>query len=459
MPEERMMRRDMRKQWWEQCLGIMRFMPKVNSQTIRDIIKCLDEVKEWGFDAIEIFAPYHGGKEYGGLDVYNYYSIDPAIGTMDDFLELIRISHEKELAIIIFINMGYCAMDCPAFLKACRDIKAGINSTESRWFLWSDTGTEKLDKSLAPYFMNDTDGHWCYNEEAGKYYWVKWNGIHGDVELPQFNFGDPGWQEECSKVLKFWLETGIDGMILDAVNWYLNCNWEINKRVITDAIRQYPNQYIQPEGAGGFNDDSVLWITEGGYNSVQDYGLSIWWSGHDVIGEAIQSGDPSGIEEALRRYRDRVVAARGVTYLGPYWNKEVSNEQRLLEIATIATVGELFHADSRLLNLAWPEEDVHKAKSIIRALQSYPALQTAGSRRRLRTNDDSKYYAFIRTSKDGLQSVLVVLNFQKVSADINVELDTSLILKDVFTNREIRVSKNAQISLPPYGYGIYLITS
>jgi len=93
------------------------------------------------------------------LDAYDYYSVDPAIGNMDDFLELVRVSHEKGVAVIAFINMRYCAMNCPVFLKACKDIKAGINSPETRWFLWSDTGTEEFDKSLAPYFMNDADGH------------------------------------------------------------------------------------------------------------------------------------------------------------------------------------------------------------------------------------------------------------------------------------------------------------
>jgi len=41
----------------------------------------------------------------------------------------------------------------------------------------------------------------------------------------------------------------------------MDINWEINKKVITDIIYEYSNQYIQPEGAGGFNDDPVLWIT------------------------------------------------------------------------------------------------------------------------------------------------------------------------------------------------------
>ena len=72
-----------------------------------------------------------------------------------------------------------------------------------------------------PYFMNDvaSDGQWHYSERVGKYYWVKWKGEHSHVNMPQFNFGQTAWQEECRRVIRFWMDTGIDGMVVDAVNW------------------------------------------------------------------------------------------------------------------------------------------------------------------------------------------------------------------------------------------------
>ena len=444
--------------WWQHCSAIMRFSPKVQGTTLRDVTARLDEVKEtWGIDAVEVFAPYYGGIQYDGLDAMDYYTIDPAIGNMDDFLVLVRACHERGLAIIIFTNLGYGAMEFSSFLRACDDVRAGVDSREARWFLWSDRGTEKFDKSRAPHFMNDVHGHWHYSERAGKYYWVKWRGQKDDVELPQFNFGDPGWQEECRRVVEFWLKTGIDGMIIDAVNWYMNCTWEINNETMTDVIHRHPNQYIQPEGAGGFADDPVLWISEGHYNSVQDYGLAIWWTDHDVVGKAIATGDPSPVEEALRAYRDRVVAAGGVTYIGPYWAKDLTYEQRFLEAATIATVGEIFHARDRMLDLDWPKEPLLRFQALLKAVQAYPALQAAGDRKKLPTADDHKYYAFLRTAADGAQQVLVVLNFQKEEREVMVQLDKAVGLTDVFSLRRTGPDTRVRVTLPPYGYGIYLL--
>ena len=459
-----MERANLPERWWEQIAGVVRFFPKSRRLTLRDILGMLDEVQDWGFGCVEVFAPYHGGVQYDGLDVMDYYAVDPAIGTLDDFQALVEACHRRGLAIIIFVNFGYGAMDFPVFLKACDDVRAGRDSPEVHWFLWSDTGTERLDRSLAPHFMNDVDGHWCYSERAGKYYWVKWRGEQGDVELPQFNFGDPVVEREIARAAEFWMETGIDGMIIDAVNWYINCNWEINNRVMTDVIRRYPNVYIQPEGAGGFDDDPVLWITEGHYNSVQDYGLSIWWTDRYVVGTAILAGDPTPIEETLQAYRDRVVAAGGVTYIGPRWAGDrhgtgLSVPQMLLEAACVATVGELFHADQRMLRLEWPPEQMAALKRLLQVQQATPALHAAGARRRLPTQDDRKAYAFVRTSRDGRQRVLVVLNFQPSAQQIEVTLDEPVRLRELLSTGQLISSAQRQVEvrLPAYGYGIYEI--
>jgi glycosidase len=113
-----------------------------------------------------------------------------------------------------------------------------------------------------------------YSERAGKHYWTKWANEDWASDdpgrkvfrLPQFNWSSESFQQEVENVIRFWMETGIDGWVLDAVNWYVGCTWKVNRRYMTDVIQEYGNAFVQPEGAGAFLEDPVAWITEGNYN-------------------------------------------------------------------------------------------------------------------------------------------------------------------------------------------------
>lgn len=255
-------------------------------------------------------------------------------------------------------------MDAVDFLKACDDIKAGRDSRESKFYLWSDSADAPPPGPAGKdtYFMvrpthlpGDGPGNlydsrkhefWQYSARAGKYYWTKWGGVDKAgkrTRLSQYNWGSREFQEEAEKIVRFWMDTGIDGMIIDAVNWYVDYTWELGRRRITDVIASYGNVYSQPEDAGGFHEDPVPWITEGGWNSVQNYALNIWWEkGSNVIQNAIETGDPRPIERALRDFRDRVVEAGGTLYFAPEARGRIDDaSKRRLAAAVVITTGHL----------------------------------------------------------------------------------------------------------------------
>ena len=58
---------------------------------------------------------------------------------------------------------------------------------------------------------------------------------------------------------------GGDGIIVDAVNWYLNCSMEKIQRHITDVIHRYPDVMCIPEGGTGFGGSFLPWVAEGGF--------------------------------------------------------------------------------------------------------------------------------------------------------------------------------------------------
>jgi glycosidase len=326
------------KDWWESASEIVRVSINPGTENRQgkrpqfpiDPAKAgpiLDDYKARGISAIEIFAPYYGGRSYGGLDAIDRFRLNPKVGTMDDFRALIRLIHSKGMAVISFDNLGYCSSEAPDFLKAEDDVRAGRDTVEARRFIWADsadapppeTDNDKFFMVRPRHLPNHYDPvkseFWEYSPRAGKYFWTKWLGpnLSGRVvRLPQYNWRDVEFQQYAERVVRFWMDTGLDGMVIDAVNWYVGHTWEQDRHRITAVIGSYGNTYMQPEGGGAFYEDPVAWIQEGGWNSVQDYDLFIWWEKRNVISTALDIGDPRPIEQSLREYHDRVIGAGGV---------------------------------------------------------------------------------------------------------------------------------------------------
>jgi glycosidase len=412
--------------WWETAAAITRPYLKAKGIRLSDLTASLDVFQSYGIDVLEVFAPLAGGVCYNGLDTIDFYQIDPALGTLTDLEKLILEAHTRGIAVVLFINLGYSHEQYPAFLRACDDVKAGIESAETQMFLWSKTGQDKMDRSRAPYFMNDSHGSWRWSERAGKFFWVKWEGEKGGYHLPQFNFGDPGWQETVRRILRFWLAKGIDGLVIDAVNWYIDCTWEICRASMTDVIHEADNQFCQPEGAGGFRDDPVEWVTRGGWNCIMDYSIKLWWEGVDVIRDAILSGDPRPVEVALQSYRDRVVAAGGVCYIDPPDLTELPVAPRLLGTALTATMGELM---IMIGSQTSPEPESYRdgLTELLHLRKRYPAVCATGTRTKLPTSDDVHAYCFLR-ELPGAESVLAVFNFQPTPQHVTIDLTGQHIL-------------------------------
>lgn len=420
----------------------------------------LDILYQQGFRAIEIFATPDGGNSYGGLDAQNRYQIDPEVGTMEDFKRIVRQAHRKGLAVIAFDNLGYCAIDAPHFLKACDDMRNGVQGKETKWFWWSKTNDAPPPQQPDRYYLGGSRRweKWVWSEQAQHYYWSKWAGVDSAgqaCELPQY-YWSPEWQEEVKNIVHFWMKTGIDGFVVDAVNWYVGYDWKIGKECITDIVRSYGDKFIQPEGAGGFHEDPVAWITEGGWNCVQDYGLGIWWEEDTrILDKAIEEGNPSHIEGALRDYHDRVVEAGGVLYNGADSRFKNPEKKKFYTACNIA-FGNLHcdfltDEDSLVVNkdMAW----------LFSLKEQHPALQQLSTRRKIETSDDSKFYAFVKTDSRKDQRMLVVLNFQPDEQKIKIDL-SSLTFKsmtDIKTNDKTAYTKSVEIACEGLGYRFYTI--
>jgi glycosidase len=425
--------------------------------------------KDQGIDAIEVFAPAEGGKSYSGLDAIDRYRLDPGIGSMDDFRWMVRRAHELGVGVVAFDNLGYSSVNATQFLKACEDVRAGRISLEAEMFFWSDSADAPPPpaKSSSYFFVRPAHPNydaakkefWQWDERCQHYYWTRWPGKDKDgntIHLPQYNWVDDAWPSEAEKVVRFWMDTGLDGMVIDAVNWYVGYTWEKGNRRITGVIASYGSTFSQPEGGGAFHtDDPVGWVTEGHWSNVYDYGLGIWWEpDNHPLKDSVEKGDPRIFEAALRNYHDRVLAA-GSSLYAPVPKMQNDDQQQFVE-ALLATSGDLVCYCSS----AEQKGPAKETTALLKMRANHPALYLDSTRRRIPSQDDSKFYAIVRSSADKSERILAVFNFQPTSQTVRVDLRAidAHELTDLSTNSQlVNAQEDFAASLPAYAYHLYSI--
>ncbi|HZK93062.1 MAG TPA: alpha-amylase family glycosyl hydrolase [Prolixibacteraceae bacterium] len=455
--------------WWQSTAGLKVVTLKKNLKYGHEISldpkvasNQLDEIKTQGFQAIEIFAPAEGLFAYNGLDTKNHYQIDPELGNMDDLRRLIRMAHEKRIAVIAFINLGYFSTEAPDWIEACKDKKAGKNTDKVKWFLWSDKADLPRPPTQEDIYVNQEQRDkakdywgWHWSELAGSYFWSRWkaNDSAGNtIPLPQLNWSSAEWRQEAKKIVKFWMNIGLDGMLIDAPLCYPYQTWEHN-RAIVDIIKEYGNVMIDAEGGR-----DQAWITESGYNCIHEYGLSFKTSNKqwqkDATVESIETGNPQEIEYMLLQYHDKMLNAGAVLYARGLQNFNGDTAKRHLQQALLAGIGDVI-VYTKLEGLPDKGES-----EILRLKSQHSALYPVATRRHIATNDDKKYYAFLKTAKDGSERILAVYNFQPTPQTIQVELGVFSVSAIIdLVNREtipvISQFKPLKVELPAYGYRFF----
>jgi hypothetical protein len=448
--------------WYQQAAGLKVVTFKKNLRYGHELSldptilsKQLDEIRAQGFSAIEIFAPADGVKAYNGLDQKNYYRIDPDLGTMDDFRQAIRLAHSKGLAAIIFINLGYYSVEAPDWIQATKDKKNGVVSDKTKWFLWADkpdgpAPVTQEDNLVTPQEREKDKAFWGwhYSEAAGAYYWSRWQAEGPNksvIPLPQMNWGDSGWREEVERIVRFWMDTGIDGMLIDAPLCYPNQTWAHNRQHITSVIASYGNTLMDPEGGR----ETTAWITEAGYNTMHDYYA-------DYV-TAIESGNASKLESNLHGWHDATVESGGTLYSAHWSNKFAADSaKRHLQQALIVGVGGIM-----VYTKAQGNPDAEEARNL-HLKQQHPALYPTARRIQLLTNSDDKYYAILKTAKDGSERMVVVYNFQSTPQTVRLNLGVvdSAGIVDVQTGAVIDLPDQfypVPVDVPAYGYRFFTV--
>ena len=198
------------KPWWRDSIGYclyLRSFADGNGDGIGDlwgVIDRLDHLEALGIDMVWITPFYPSPMADFGYDVADHCDVDPIFGDLQLVDRLIDAAHRRGISVIIDLVANHTSFDHPWFRSARMDV-----SNEHRdYYLWADPGPDgSLPNNWVSYFGGPA---WTLDRASGQYY------LHLFLpQQPDLNWRNPGVRSEFDRIIRFWLERGIDGFRVD----------------------------------------------------------------------------------------------------------------------------------------------------------------------------------------------------------------------------------------------------
>ncbi|WSH68968.1 maltose alpha-D-glucosyltransferase (plasmid) [Rhizobium ruizarguesonis] len=181
----------------------------------------LDHIAALGVNAIWLLPFFPSPRRDDGYDIADYGNVSPDYGTMEDFRAFVDAAHQRNIRVIIELVINHTSDQHPWFQRA-RHAPAG--SPERDFYVWSDTDQKFPETRII--FIDTEKSNWTWDAVAGAYYWHRFYS-----HQPDLNFDSPLVMEELLRVMRFWLETGIDGFRLDAIPYLVEREGTINENL------------------------------------------------------------------------------------------------------------------------------------------------------------------------------------------------------------------------------------
>ncbi|OYU15968.1 MAG: alpha-glucosidase [Alphaproteobacteria bacterium PA4] len=203
--------------WWRGA-AIYQIYPRSFSDSNGDgigdlngITRHLDHVASLGVDGIWLSPFFTSPMLDFGYDVADYCDVDPIFGTLADFDALIARAHALGLKVIIDQVYSHTS-DQHAWFQTSR---ASRDNAKSDWYVWADA---KPDGSPPSNWQSVFGGPaWTWDARRGQYY------LHNFLEgQPDLNVHNPAVQDALLGTAQFWLDRGVDGFRIDAINFAMH---------------------------------------------------------------------------------------------------------------------------------------------------------------------------------------------------------------------------------------------
>ena len=198
--------------WWRQAV-VYQIYPKSFQDSgdkgtgdLQGIIRRLDYLQELGVDALWLTPIYSSPQVDNGYDIADYYAIDPAFGTMQDFDQLVTACKQRGLHLIMDMVFNHTSTEHSWFKTAIQDPQSRFRD----FYIWRNPVNGQEPNNWQSKFGGNA---WAFDPQSSQYYLHLFSEQQADL-----NWENPEVREEIKKVLHFWADKGVDGFRLDVIN-------------------------------------------------------------------------------------------------------------------------------------------------------------------------------------------------------------------------------------------------
>ena len=206
------------KKWWKKEVGYQiypRSFYDSNNDGIGDlngITEKLDYLKDLGITLIWVCPIFKSPMDDNGYDISDYYDVNPEFGTKEDLEKLIAEAEKRGIKVILDLVINHTSDEHEWFLEALRNPESKYRN----YYVF-----KRGENGLPPTNWRSHFGGSAWEKVEGE---ADENGnemyyLHlFTKKQPDLNWENPEVRKELYKMVNYWLEKGIAGFRVDAIN-------------------------------------------------------------------------------------------------------------------------------------------------------------------------------------------------------------------------------------------------
>ena len=206
----------------------------------------LGYIASLGVTAVWLLPFYPSPLRDDGYDIADYTNVHPDYGTRRDFRAFVREAKRRGLRVITELVVNHTSDQHPWFVES----HSSPTNPRRDWYVWSDDPKRYPDARII--FTDTETSNWAWDNQGEAYYWHRFFS-----HQPDLNWESPAVFKAMLRVMRFWLEMGVDGLRLDAVPYLVeregtNCEnlpetHEVLKRLRAAMDERHPGRMLLAE--------------------------------------------------------------------------------------------------------------------------------------------------------------------------------------------------------------------